>query len=579
MITYKHNSLPWILIAVLCCMMSNLSAQVSWPFIYTTSAGAVTITGYAGHDETVVIPATINGLPVTSIGAYAFAGSWSMISVTIPSSVTSIGDFAFMSCELWSITIPASVTSIGNYAFIACGILSGVTIPASVTSIGSLAFYNCSNMSAITVSSDNPAYSSLNGALFDKTQTKLIEYPCGKSGSFNIPSGVTSVDGSAFSNCFSLSTITVDASNPYYSSLDGILFDKKQGTLIQCPCGRTGGISIPTSVTSVGDFSFENCTSITSVTIPPNVTSIGLYAFSGCRNLTAITVDAFNSSYGSLQGMLFDKSGTTLIQCPAGMTGDITIPSGVICIGVGAVASCNGLTSVSIPASVTSISNFAFQSCGKLTSVSIPASVTNIGYDAFEVCSRLVSVTIGNGVTSIGDRAFYECSSLTNVCFLGNAPTIGANVFDYEASGFKVYYFNGKTGFTSPTWNGYTTANMGNFNPATNWLLVNNLPYNADLQSTPNGDGVSLLMDYALNLNPNKNQVANLPKAVLNTGNLSYAFYAGNTDISYHVQASSDLKTWSSADVTVSAPDGNGNCIATLPFSSGRRFLRLVVSH
>ena len=108
---------------------------------------------------------------------------------------------------------------------------------------------------------------------------------------------------------------------------------------------------------------------------------------------------------------------------------------------------------------------------------------------AFSDCTGLTSVTIGNGVTSIGNSTFDSCSSLINASFLGNAPSMGWDVFYDTANGFTVYYFNGKTGFTSPTWLGYTAVNMGNATPAATWLVTNGLPYNAALQSDPNHDG------------------------------------------------------------------------------------------
>jgi len=160
---------------------------------------------------------------------------------------------------------------------------------------------------------------------------------------------------------------------------------------------------------------------------------------------------------------------------------------------------------------------------------------------------------------------------------------MGIGVFGNAASGFKVGFHSGAAGFTAPTWTDsygdiYPSVNLGP-SPSATWLAANGYSSTTNLLNTPNDDGVSLLMAYALNLDPTKNQAANMPKASVTDKNLSYTFYAGNTDVSYQVQASAELKTWSAARVTVSAPDGNGKCTATVPLTSGLRFLRLVVSH
>jgi len=202
-------------------------------FNYTTNNGTITITGYTCSDGAVTIPDTINGYPVTSIEDDAFGQCYSVASVTIPSSVTNIGDYTFGECY---------------------------------------------NLTAITVDPSNPAYSSVAGVLFDKSQTTLIQYPPGKAGTpYTIPNSVTSIGDGAFVN------------------------------------SRLTSVTIPNSVTSIGDDAFE-WGSLASVTIPSSVTNIGDYAFYACA-LTAITVDPSNPAYSSVAGVLFNKNQTTLIQC------------------------------------------------------------------------------------------------------------------------------------------------------------------------------------------------------------------------------------------------------------------------
>ncbi|MCI7429851.1 MAG: leucine-rich repeat domain-containing protein [Bacteroidales bacterium] len=297
----------------------------------------------------VVIPATVTydgkTYSVTSIGYYAFYGCRGLTSVTIPNSVTSIGSSAFAYCSgLTSITIPNSVTSIGYYAFSDCSGLTSVTIPNSVTSIGESAFYNVPN----------------------------IVYSGTATGS---PWGARSVNG------------YVEGYLVYESDA------KTQ--LLACFSAATGEITIPNSVTSIGDWAFEYCSGLTSVTIPNSVTSIGESAFYNCSGLTSVT-----------------------------------IPSSVTSIGDLAFADCSGLTSITIPNSVRSIGGAAFAGCSGLTSVTIPNSVTSIEEGAFAACSGLTSVTIPNSVTSIGEGAFYGCTKLINiVCYAAEPPSCEESVF------------------------------------------------------------------------------------------------------------------------------------------------------
>jgi len=160
----------------------------------------------------------------------------------------------------------------------------------------------------------------------------------GPGGAVVIPSTinglpVTRIGDFAFYYCTSLGAITVDALNSVYSSEDGVLFNKSQTLLIQCPGGKAGSYTIPNSVTNIEDGAFFSCTSLASVTIPNSVTSIGNEAFHYCTSLSAITVDALNSVYSSEDGVLFNKSQTLLIQCPEGKAGSYTIPNSVTSIG------------------------------------------------------------------------------------------------------------------------------------------------------------------------------------------------------------------------------------------------------
>ena len=230
------------------------------------------------------------GNSVTSIGEGAFSGCSRLTSITIPASVTEIGSYAFSGCKgLTSITIPDSVTLIGSYAFSGCSKLTSITIPDSVTSIGYQAFRNCSGLTFINVDESNTKYKSIDGVLYSKDGTSLIQCPASKTGSITIPASVTEIGSYAFSGCSELTYINVDKSNTKYKSIDGVLYSKDGKTLILCPAGKTGSLTIPDSVTTIGSSAFSGCSGLKSVTISDSVTSIGSQAFSGCSKLTSVT--------------------------------------------------------------------------------------------------------------------------------------------------------------------------------------------------------------------------------------------------------------------------------------------------
>ncbi len=216
---------------------------------------------------------------VTSIGDNAFYGCSSLSSVNIPESVTSIGDEAFEYCtSLSSVTIPDSVTSIGYATFSGCSSLSSVNIPDTVTSIGNYAFNNCTSLSSVPIPD---SVTSIGHCAFEG---------CTSLSSVTIPDSVTSI-GDAFEGCISLTGITVDSNNKTYCSIDGVLFNKDETTLILYPAGKQSAeYTIPDSVTTIGSGAFEYCRSLTSVIIPDSVTSIGGWVFYSCSyKLTSIS--------------------------------------------------------------------------------------------------------------------------------------------------------------------------------------------------------------------------------------------------------------------------------------------------
>jgi len=226
----------------LCCCLPSLRADTFGDFNFTDYGSTITIDKYTGSGGAMVIPATINDKPVAYIEYRAFYGCTSITSVTIPSSVIFIGGGAFEGCtSLTSVTIPSSVTYIGGEAFEGCTSLTSVTISSSVTSIKYRAFYGCTSLTSVTIPS---SVTTIEVDAFEG---------CTSLTSVTISSSVTTIEYSAFYGCPKLAEILVDSANPSYASIDGVLFDKLQTTLITYPDGKLQTTyAIPSSVTTIG---------------------------------------------------------------------------------------------------------------------------------------------------------------------------------------------------------------------------------------------------------------------------------------------------------------------------------------
>lgn len=488
----------------------GLPATVPAQFNFATNNGAITITGYTGTTGNVLIPDTINGYPVTSIdgfysatsltnitipdsvtniaiGVFAYQSSLTAIlvdaqnawytssngvlfdkpqtlliqapggmagSYTIPPSVAGLGDEAFSACiSLTNVTLGTNVTSIGANAFNSCSGLAELLIPDSVTNLGNAAFAFCGSLTHVslgasvsTIGSDAFAScSNLTAIALPRSVTNIV---LAGSGIRRTGIGAQLINGpmQMVANCSRLTAITVDAQNLFYSSTNGILFDKPQTTLLEAPGAFAGSYAIPGSVTSIGAEAFQNCADLTSVSIPTGVTNIGNAAFAACGSLTSMTVDGQNLFYCSVNGILFDQSQTTLIQFPAGVGGSYTVSNGIIRLG-----------------------GTAFYGCSKLTRILIPTSVTNVGSSTFANCSQAGIYFAGNapGISSSGWSLIPPPGVVLLSPFFGNAF--------YNPNAEAVYYLPGTTGW-STTFDGlpaYLWAPPYICTPASNSITIN----------------------------------------------------------------------------------------------------------
>ncbi len=397
----------------------------------TIPAGVTNIGDWAFYRCTSLTSVTIPA-GVISVGSGAFSYCTSLTHVTIPTGVISIGDMAFSGCGyLTEVTIPPGVTSIGYRAFERCTALTNITIPGTVTSIGLGMFGDCTNLTSITIPPGLIAIrdcTSLTSVTIPAGVTDIrdrVFVGCRVLTNVSIPASVTSIGEFAF-YCPNLTAITVDAANRNYSSVDGVLFNKSQSRLVEYPPGKAGSYAIPAGVTNIGDWAFFGCTNLNNVTIPAGVISIGHGAFCGCSGLIKVTLPAGVNSIGRLA--FYECTSLNGITIPAGVTSiadqafsecprltTVTIPGSVSSIGGSVFSGCAGLTNITIPAGVTNIGASMFYDCTNLTSIAIPASVTSIGERAFYNCTSLTNLALPASVARIGSSAFASCASLAAI--------------------------------------------------------------------------------------------------------------------------------------------------------------------
>ena len=342
---------------------------------------------YSGH---IVIPSIVNGKAVTGIYDAAFGTCTDLLSVSIPSSVTSIGSHAFYGCtSLTTVTISEDANiSYGDRAFVDCSSLTSVNIQNGV--IGKKTFWNCSGMTSVTFGS-----------------------------------GVTSIGEEAFQGCTGLTTLYIPKGDIGQKAFSG--------------CTSLQTVTFGTGVTSIGYGAFHLCKALTSVTIPVTTTtsSEGSFDVDG----SDVTLTIFGTGTETVTDANPIKNGDHMFT-------KVIIGDGITAIADIAFQKCSRITSVTIGDDVTSIGASAFAKC-RITSVTIGNGVTTIGYNAFYGCKNMTTLTIGNGVTTVGEEAFYKCNAVTDVyCHANPFETWATPAKDFNAENPPAFHVSDVTAWS-----------------------------------------------------------------------------------------------------------------------------------
>ncbi len=520
-------------------------------YIYDDVNHTATITGYIGEVSGVLdIPASVSHnraeYTVTAIGDNAFMGCSGLTGVTFPATLTSLGQYAFRECTgITSLVIPSTLTTIGDGAFLWCTSLAEVslpdnmtrigkgmfegaafteiqlpsslqvidklafyatglttlTIPASVTTIGEQAFKDCLDLEYVaalpatppTINAnsfedveriplymaeasydayhDAPLWSTIfnisqrPGLIYNTESTTATVAGCTPNyvgdlvvpatfgnktvvgieanalkdqqyiTSVSIPATVTSIGEENFRNCPSLASIAVDASNTEYKAVNDVLFNKAGTLLLAYPAGKTAtSYDMPYGVVSVSEDAFYKNNSLTTINLSAALNMENPYLFlRDIDNLTTITVDGGSTHYQAENGVLFNYGKTKLLYFPDGKDGNYTIPASASTIGAWSFYNCKNLNSVTINSTVSDIEANAFWGCKGLTAVIIPGNITTVKENTFNN-SGLKSVTFLCNVTAIENGAFAG-TALTSVTLPASVTNIGTAFAGCESLG------------------------------------------------------------------------------------------------------------------------------------------------
>lgn len=422
----------WDLVITGITFSDSVERVVDWSFSYAKKLKNVVL----GNGITVIEEGAFNQCSalesitftnaLRTIEAQAFSGCSKLPEIDLPEGLVTIGNSAFSGCSsVTEVVIPDSVVTIGDTAFRSCTGLKKITIGKNVSSLGKAIFEYCDSLEEISVSPDNPYYTSVDGVLYNKDKTILYKYPTSKNQtSFTMPETVEQIADGAFADCSKLEEINMNSNV------------KVIGAKSFYGCNKLKSILIPDGVKSIADYVFYDCKSLTEVTIPDSVTSIGMDAFENCEAITALYIPESVESIGEYA--FYNCNKLKEIRLPSKLTAlqnsvfgncksleSIEIPSGVIDVGFNAFGGCESLTEILLPDSVTTMWGGTFMNCKKLEKIRIPDGIQSIYYYTFYGCESLKQVILPKSVTYIDFDNFSACPSLTDVYYTGTESEWG----------------------------------------------------------------------------------------------------------------------------------------------------------
>jgi hypothetical protein len=423
---FKTTSSLSLITAVILFFATNVGVRAetygySGSFYFSTNGSEVTIRNCWQWQGDVIVPETLEGLPVTRVADYAFG--WELSSITIPNTVTFIEDNAFSNCSpATTVNVPDSVTHVGISAFTRMSNLVesqfGGFAYLATTHEAAIKSYSGAggNVTIPETIGGNPVVYVFSSAFQNSTNLTSIA----------LPSGITTIGSSAFQGCTNLTSVTIP---------DGVT---TIGNSAFQGCTNLTSLTLPDGVTTIGSSAFEDCTNLASIIIPTGVTTIQSLTFGNCTNLKSVSLPAAITSIGN---RAFMRCGLDNITIPYGVTSigehafmscaltSVTIPDSVTFIDIGAFALCASLRSATLPNTLTAIPNYMFIQCSSLTVIAIPDSVHTIGDSAFE--GTQISSISGANVSRIGVAAFYGCRALETASFSSGGIFFDIYAFDY----------------------------------------------------------------------------------------------------------------------------------------------------
>lgn len=435
---FRENTLNWLFIKKHHENYNGLK--------YTIIANSyIIITGYTGSDDEVIIPETINGLPVLGISDLAFEDYTTIKSIEYPESLLMVGAATLKGCyNIETIIIDEATSFLG--VNILHTLFGGVPydqsysvvrvdefLPYQITTYVPNKFKNLVFKSKYQIGDKwNQNYRLMEISFRYATSLEKVVIDCPGNLQYYMFSGcsslkevvlnnITEIPYSSFAACTNLKSITISDS---ITKIGGDAFEA---------CSSLASITIPDSVTSIGSGAFRYCSSLTNISIGKNVTSIGDYAFNICRSLTSITIP--DSVSILRESTFYDCSNLT----------NITIPNSVSIIEGSVFYNCKSLTNITIPDSVTYIGSNAFNGCSSLKTIKIPSGITIINDYALSSCNSLTSVEIPNSVTKIGYGAFFGSHVLSSVYYKGTSTEwslITVQIYNSSLLAATIYYYS-----------------------------------------------------------------------------------------------------------------------------------------